>query len=127
MIIRYKPLPNHLSFVWYRTAGRRVLENLDSGLVESADAEANRLETLESSFSQEVPVCFLGASGIGKSIGSSRFVISTIWRLVHATVRLLRPIPSYPCSTVSRRVTHTEGSESSLLGAAKRSESILVT
>ena len=53
---------------WYRTAVRRVLENLDPSRVESADAEATRLETLENSFSDEVPVCFSWvASGIGKS------------------------------------------------------------
>lgn len=52
---------------WYRSAVRRVLESLDPSRVESTDAEAARLETLENSFSQEVPVCFLGASGIGKS------------------------------------------------------------
>src|SRR5208283_5938974 len=52
---------------WYRKAVRGLLESVDPKRIESADAECTRLESLEKVFSSEVPVCFLGASGIGKS------------------------------------------------------------
>ena len=52
---------------WYRKAVRGLLESVDPKRIESADAECTRLESLEKVFSAEVPVCFLGASGIGKS------------------------------------------------------------
>jgi Dynamin family len=53
--------------MWYRKAVRSLLESVDPKRIESADAECTRLESLEDAFSAEVPVCFLGASGIGKS------------------------------------------------------------
>jgi ATPase subunit of ABC transporter with duplicated ATPase domains len=52
---------------WYRKAVRSLFERFDPKRIESADAECSRLESLEEAFSDEVPVCFLGASGIGKS------------------------------------------------------------
>ena len=44
-----------------------MFESVAPSRTESADAECARLESLEKAFSEEVPVCFLGASGIGKS------------------------------------------------------------
>jgi putative ribosome biogenesis GTPase RsgA len=52
---------------WYRKAVRSLLESVAPKRIESVDAECDRLESLENAFSAEVPVCFLGASGIGKS------------------------------------------------------------
>ena len=52
---------------WYKNAVRRLLEMADPTRVEAADAECKRLESLEENFSKEVSICFLGASGIGKS------------------------------------------------------------
>ena len=52
---------------WYRKAVRTLFESVAPARTESADAECARLESLEKAFSEEVPVCFLGASGIGKS------------------------------------------------------------
>jgi dynamin family protein len=52
---------------WYRKAVRSLFERFDPKRIESADAECSRLESLEEAFSEEVPICFLGASGIGKS------------------------------------------------------------
>lgn len=52
---------------WYHTSVRPLLENLDPTRIESSDAECDRLGTLAASFTNDVPVCFLGQSGIGKS------------------------------------------------------------
>src|ERR1700693_4537315 len=52
---------------WYQVSVRPLLEKLDPERIPSADAESNRLKDLVTSFTGEVPVCFLGQSGIGKS------------------------------------------------------------
>ena len=52
---------------WYRSAVRRLLETVDPQRVERSDTECSRLETLEQSFSEDVPICFLGKAGVGKS------------------------------------------------------------
>jgi GTP-binding protein EngB required for normal cell division len=59
--------PKSSLVIWYREAVRSLLEAFAPKRIESADAECARLESLEKDFSAEVQVCFLGASGIGKS------------------------------------------------------------
>ncbi len=52
---------------WYRNHVRSFLDKMESEKIEDLDAEATRLETRGSEPDDEVHVCFLGNSGVGKS------------------------------------------------------------
>ena len=63
---------------WYKGAVRRLLQDLEPSRVSPADAECSRLEALEKQITSEVPICFLGASGVGKSTLINALVGHTI-------------------------------------------------